>query len=117
MNNQLAQLQNWLGENNMDVAYISNPTNILYFTGFESDPAERVLALFVFADQDPFLFTPQLEVESAKKKLAGNSTFTAISITKIHTQSSQIKSRNGMRTLHVGHLKKTTFLFNVTKPF
>ncbi len=67
MNNQLAQLQNWLGENNMDVAYISNPTNILYFTGFESDPAERVLALFVFADQDPFLFTPQLEVESAKK--------------------------------------------------
>ena len=47
MNNQLAQLQNGLGENNMDVAYISNPTNILYFTGFESDPAERVLALFV----------------------------------------------------------------------
>ncbi|WP_057769525.1 M24 family metallopeptidase [Lactobacillus selangorensis] len=67
MNQPLQALQNWIADENIDVAYISNPTNILYFSGFESDPEERVLALFVFPDQDPFLFTPQLEVEAAKE--------------------------------------------------
>lgn len=67
MNQKLSELQSWVADNNYDVAYISNPTNILYFTGFYSEPEERVLALFVFPDKDPFLFTPQLEVEAAKE--------------------------------------------------
>lgn len=30
----LDKLQNWLQENGMDVAYVSSPTTINYFTGF-----------------------------------------------------------------------------------
>ncbi|MDO1605922.1 Xaa-Pro peptidase family protein [Lactobacillus sp. YT155] len=65
--NKIEKLQQWLNDTGMDIAYINEPTHVNYFTGYESDPIERVLGLFVFPDQDPFLFTPQLEVESAKK--------------------------------------------------
>lgn len=67
MNEHLKQLQQWLNEQHLDVVYISDPTNIQYFTGFYSDPEERILALFVFPDHEPFLFTPALEVDAVKQ--------------------------------------------------
>ncbi|WP_334331603.1 MULTISPECIES: Xaa-Pro peptidase family protein [unclassified Companilactobacillus] len=66
MKKQLQDLQEYLAQNNLDIAYISNPSDIHYFTGFYSDPVERILALLVFPDKDPFLFAPQLEVEASK---------------------------------------------------
>lgn len=67
MKKQLLDLQEYLAKKDIDIAYISNPTDIQYFTGFYSEPVERILALLVFPNKDPFLFAPQLEVESAKK--------------------------------------------------
>ncbi|CAM3945423.1 M24 family metallopeptidase [Catellicoccus marimammalium] len=67
MNQQLKEVQNWLKENQLEAAYIHAPSDIAYFTNFHSDPHERVLALFIFPDQEPFLFTPALEVESAEQ--------------------------------------------------
>lgn len=66
MKKQLQDLQEYLAQNNLDIAYISKPSDIHYFTGFYSDPVERILALLVFPDKDPFLFAPQLEVEASK---------------------------------------------------
>lgn len=66
MKKQLLALKDYLAQNGLDAAYISNPTDINYFTGFYSDPVERILALLVFPDKDPFIFAPQLEVEAAK---------------------------------------------------
>ena len=43
----LTKVQQWLAENDYDIAYVSDYKNIQYFTGFGSDPIERVLALFV----------------------------------------------------------------------
>ena len=63
----LNTVQTWLADNNLDIAYISDWKNIQYFTGFGSDPFERTLALFIFPDKDPFLFSPALEVEAIKK--------------------------------------------------
>ena len=60
----LQKVQNWLAENQLDVAYISDWKSIQYFTGFGSDPIERTLALFIFKDKDPFIFAPALEVEA-----------------------------------------------------
>ena len=51
-------VQQWLAQNNYDIAYISNYKTIAYFTGFESDPIEQTLALFIFPDHDPFIFAP-----------------------------------------------------------
>lgn len=63
---KLQEIQKWTAENHADFAYISNPKTIQYLTGFYSDPIERVLALIVFPDQDPFMFAPALEVEAIK---------------------------------------------------
>ncbi|MFT9451055.1 M24 family metallopeptidase [Liquorilactobacillus ghanensis] len=63
----LENLQNWLSTNGYQIGYISDFKNIQYYTGFSSDPVERTLALFVFADQEPFIFAPALEVEAVKE--------------------------------------------------
>jgi Xaa-Pro dipeptidase len=63
---RLEKLQKKLSENKIDLAYISNFKTIQYLIGFGSDPFERTLALVLFADSEPFLFTPALEVEVAK---------------------------------------------------
>lgn len=62
----LNKLQAWLADNNIDIAYISNPVSIAYFTGYTMDPHERIFALLIPKDADPFLFTPALNVEEAK---------------------------------------------------
>ncbi len=62
----LKKLQAYLQKSNLDVAYLSNPISIAYFTGYEMEPHERIFALLVFKDADPFLFTPALNVEEAK---------------------------------------------------
>lgn len=67
MMSHLTAVQNWLADNNYDVAYVSDWKNIEYFTSFSSDPMERVLGLFIFPDKEPFIFAPALEVESVKK--------------------------------------------------
>lgn len=64
---KINQLKQWLLDNHAEVAYISDPQHIAYFSGYASEPHERILALFVSAEQDPFLFTPALEVEDAQK--------------------------------------------------
>lgn len=44
----IEEVQEWLANNNLDIAYISDFHNIRYYTGFDSDPIERILALFIF---------------------------------------------------------------------
>lgn len=63
---KISELQHYLKANAIQVAYITNPASIAYFSGFESEPHERILALFIAADQEPFLFTPALDSEPAK---------------------------------------------------
>lgn len=63
---KLEQLQKVINNKHLDAVYISDPMTINYLTGFYSDPVERVLALLMFADHEPFLFAPALEVEAIK---------------------------------------------------
>lgn len=66
MYTKIQALQEKIKEKNWDLAFIQDPANIRYFTGFESEPHERVLALVIFAEADPFLFTPALDAEDAQ---------------------------------------------------
>jgi len=63
---KLQQVRQWTNDNHVDVTYVSDFHTISYLTGFGSDPIERTLALFIFADAEPFLFAPALEVEAIK---------------------------------------------------
>ncbi|WP_409302152.1 M24 family metallopeptidase [Peribacillus sp. SCS-155] len=66
MNERIIALTDWLDENNIDAAMVTAPENVFYFTGFHSNPHERVLALMVFPHAEPFLFCPQLDAEDAR---------------------------------------------------
>ncbi|SJZ62151.1 Xaa-Pro dipeptidase [Pilibacter termitis] len=63
---KLVELKKWMETQQVDCAYLSDTTHIAYFTGYASDPHERVLALFIPLEAEAFLFTPALEVEDAQ---------------------------------------------------
>jgi len=66
MNNKIKEVQQWLNDQQLDVAFLTDFHTISYLTGFESDPIERILALVIFAQDNPFIFAPALEVEAVK---------------------------------------------------
>ncbi|MDR3190308.1 MAG: Xaa-Pro peptidase family protein [Lactobacillaceae bacterium] len=67
MTEKIDSIKTWLNDNQLDAAYISDFHTVAYLTGFESDPIERILALVVFAQAEPFIFAPALEVEAVKQ--------------------------------------------------
>lgn len=66
---KIQELTTFLGQEDADLAILSDPVSINYLTGFYSDPHERHLFLFVFRDREPLLFLPEMEVKSAQAKL------------------------------------------------
>lgn len=64
---KINELKEWMAHENIELTYISDPGHIAYFSGYKSDPHERVLALFISLTHDSFLFTPALEVEDAQQ--------------------------------------------------
>lgn len=67
MNQQkIAELRAAAAKEGADLSYITDPGHIAYLSGYASDPHERILALFIPSQGDPFLFTPALEVEDAQ---------------------------------------------------
>ncbi|ARJ49996.1 M24 family metallopeptidase [Staphylococcus lutrae] len=63
---KIEQLVQTLKKEQADAVWVSNPINIFYFTGYKSEPHERLFALLVKADGQQILFCPQLEVEEVK---------------------------------------------------
>lgn len=63
MKMKLEQITEELKSQQADAAWITTPLNIFYFTGYLSDPHERLLALLIKANGEQVLFCPQLEVE------------------------------------------------------
>lgn len=63
---KIKQLQQYLEENNLDAAFITTPDNVFYFSGFKSDPHERLLGIMVFKEAPPFIICPQMEVPDVR---------------------------------------------------
>ena len=58
MNNvKINELRQWMAQHQVELAYISDPGHIAYFSGYESDPHERVLALFIPLELKIFMKT------------------------------------------------------------
>lgn len=55
-----------LEQENIFAAVLSDPVSINYLTGYLSDPHERHMYLFLFADKTPLLFLPALDVARAE---------------------------------------------------
>lgn len=61
MNQRLESIVQWLRHHQIDFSIFTSPSNIFYLSGFDCDPHERLLALFVFADAEPALVCPELD--------------------------------------------------------
>lgn len=66
MQNRLERFTNWVTDSKFDFAFLSDPTNVFYYTGFMCHPHERLLGLFVIPGHEPFLVCPAMEVSQAK---------------------------------------------------
>jgi len=66
---RLDQLKQNLIDEEIDLAFIMGPANVFYYTGFNSDPHERFLALAIQPRQDTYtLFVPALDQEAARSE-------------------------------------------------
>lgn len=63
---KLEQITAELKTQQAGAAWITTPLNIFYFTGYLSDPHERLLALLIKENGEQVLFCPQLEVDEVK---------------------------------------------------
>jgi Xaa-Pro dipeptidase len=67
MNQRLNKLQAWMKENDIEVSFVTSSENVFYLSGYYTDPHERLLALAVFQEEEPFLVCPGMEVHDAKR--------------------------------------------------
>jgi Xaa-Pro dipeptidase len=59
-------LKAYLTENNIGATMITAPANVFYFTGFNSDPHERFMSLFIDVHADKtYFFVPALDKDAA----------------------------------------------------
>lgn len=64
--NKIEQLQQYLQTAQVDAAFITNPDNVFYVSGFRSNPHERLLGVMIFKEAEPFLICPKMEMPDAK---------------------------------------------------
>jgi Xaa-Pro dipeptidase len=66
---RLTALQSYLEKEAIELAMITDPTNVFYYTGFLSEPHERFMALFIDIPNKQYkLFVPALDKEMAKEE-------------------------------------------------
>ncbi|GAE34132.1 M24 family metallopeptidase [Halalkalibacter akibai] len=61
LHNRLQSIQHWIKNQKAAYGVIQGKANLFYLTGFRCDPHERLIALFVFPDKEPFLICPNME--------------------------------------------------------
>jgi Xaa-Pro dipeptidase len=66
MNQRINKLQTWMKENDIGFSLVTSSENVFYLSGYYTDPHERLLALAVFQEEEPFLVCPEMEFHNAK---------------------------------------------------
>ena len=66
---KLDRIRHFLNENKAGLAIVSDPVTVNYLTGFDCDPHERQMFLFVYENREPALVVPALEVARASAVL------------------------------------------------
>ncbi|WP_088033019.1 M24 family metallopeptidase [Evansella clarkii] len=66
MNKQNKSLKSWMKESNIDVLLCQTRANVYYISGFDTDPHERLVGVFLFQEAEPLLVCPGMEVNQVK---------------------------------------------------
>ncbi|MFD1037511.1 M24 family metallopeptidase [Virgibacillus byunsanensis] len=106
---RISVLLDTLTERNIDVAMITAPANVFYYTGFNSDPHERFMALILDGrNKELTLFVPALD-----KEIAENESFVKniVPISDEEDPFVKLKSKYGPSLQHIGLEKKEVSMF------
>ena len=66
MQQRIKEVSLWLQEKDTAFSMFTSTPNVFYLSGFYTEPHERLLALFIFPNEEPFLVCPQMEVAQAR---------------------------------------------------
>lgn len=67
MNKRMELFQNWLIKKEIDGACITSTANVFYLSGFHCEPHERLLSIFMFQQEEPFLVCPKMDASRARQ--------------------------------------------------
>ncbi|UCZ55365.1 Xaa-Pro peptidase family protein [Bacillus shivajii] len=67
MEQRISSLQKWMKENDVDSIMLQSRPNTFYVTGFDTDPHERLLAVFLFQEKAPFIICPGMEINQIQE--------------------------------------------------
>ena len=59
-------MKKWMMDSNVDVLMCQTRANVYYLSGFDTDPHERLVAVFLFPEADPIFVCPGMEVNQVK---------------------------------------------------
>ncbi|MFD2679437.1 M24 family metallopeptidase [Bacillus seohaeanensis] len=62
MENRLSELKTYLKQNDWQGGVITSRNNIFYLSGFDYEPHERFVGIFIFPEKDPLFVLPNMEV-------------------------------------------------------
>ena len=105
------EISKWLKDRDIDAAFITSTENVLYLTGFPCKPHERLLAVFIFPNQDPILIVPQLDVEDA---LQSTWKYEVMGISDTENPWEKIREKVNKRfiTIHTLAIEKDHLVYN-----
>lgn len=63
---KLQKIQQHLVEHDLSAGLITHPDNIFYISNFRTEPYERLTAILIFQEADPFIICPSMEVADVK---------------------------------------------------
>ena len=66
MQQRTKEVSLWLQEKDIAFSMFTSTPNVFYLSGFYTEPHERLLALFIFPNEEPFLVCAQMEVAQAR---------------------------------------------------
>ncbi|WP_430708761.1 M24 family metallopeptidase [Paenalkalicoccus suaedae] len=67
----LNKLQHVLQSTNTDAVLLQSQSNVFYATGFNANPHERLIGVFIFKDHEPILICPSMEVNQISDVFKG----------------------------------------------
>jgi Xaa-Pro dipeptidase len=98
------QFRERLRQRGITAALLTSPTALLYLTGFQSDPMERFLALWIPEEGDAILFVPELD---EAKSAAAENIGTIVPVTDSDSPYEILRRECGEAPARCGIEKKT----------
>lgn len=62
---KIERFTEWMRQQGIDLSFLTSTENVFYFSGFYSEPHERLLGLLLFQEAEPILVCPAMEKEDA----------------------------------------------------